>query len=84
MKKDTHPDYHTIKVVMTDGTEFETRSTWGAAGDTMNFPSRMDRRQSAPDRPGRQTFTVQEKIRRSGYLSSGHDLIVAFCSAKGR
>jgi len=22
MKKDVHPDYHTIKVVMTDGTEF--------------------------------------------------------------
>ena len=37
MKKDTHSDYHTIKVVMTDGTEFETRSTWGAAGDTMNL-----------------------------------------------
>ena len=37
MKKDTHPDYHTIKVVMTDGTEFETRTTWGAAGDTMNL-----------------------------------------------
>ena len=37
MKKEIHPDYHTIKVVMTDGTEFETRSTWGAAGDTMNL-----------------------------------------------
>ncbi|MDO7549043.1 MAG: 50S ribosomal protein L31, partial [Candidatus Pelagibacter ubique] len=28
MKKDIHPDYHTIKVEMTDGTQFETRSTW--------------------------------------------------------
>ena len=37
MKKDIHPDYHTIKVVMTDGTEFETRSTWGSEGDTMNL-----------------------------------------------
>ncbi len=37
MKKDVHPDYHTIKVVMTDGTEFETRTTWGAEGDTMNL-----------------------------------------------
>jgi large subunit ribosomal protein L31 len=27
MKPDLHPDYHTIKVVMTDGTEFTTRST---------------------------------------------------------
>ena len=35
MKKDVHPDYHEIKVVMTDGTEFQTRSTWGEPGDTM-------------------------------------------------
>lgn len=32
MKKDTHPDYHEITVVMTDGTEFKTRSTYGAPG----------------------------------------------------
>ncbi|MEE9314819.1 MAG: 50S ribosomal protein L31 [Rhizobiaceae bacterium] len=37
MKADTHPDYHTIKIVMTDGTEYETRSTWGKEGDTMNL-----------------------------------------------
>jgi len=37
MKKDIHPDYHTIKVVMTDGTEYMTRSTWGKEGDTMNL-----------------------------------------------
>jgi large subunit ribosomal protein L31 len=37
MKSETHPDYHTIKVVMTDGTEFLTRSTWGKPGDTMNL-----------------------------------------------
>ncbi len=37
MKKDIHPDYHTIKVVMTDGTEFETRSTFGAEGDTLTL-----------------------------------------------
>ena len=29
MKAEIHPDYHTIKVVMTDGTEYLTRSTWG-------------------------------------------------------
>ena len=33
MKKNIHPDYHKIKVVMTDGTEFETRSTWGKEND---------------------------------------------------
>src|SRR5690554_6793805 len=37
MKADIHPDYHTIKVVMTDGTEYLTRSTWGKEGDTMNL-----------------------------------------------
>lgn len=37
MKQDIHPDYHTIKVVMTDGSEFTTRSTWGSEGDTLNL-----------------------------------------------
>jgi large subunit ribosomal protein L31 len=35
MKTDVHPDYHMIKVQMTDGTVFETRSTWGKEGDTL-------------------------------------------------
>ncbi|MBB3064821.1 MULTISPECIES: 50S ribosomal protein L31 [Limibacillus] len=37
MKTDIHPDYHTIKVIMTDGTEFETRSTMGKEGDTLRL-----------------------------------------------
>jgi large subunit ribosomal protein L31 len=37
MKSDIHPDYHTIKVVMTDGTEYFTRSTYGKAGDTLQL-----------------------------------------------
>lgn len=37
MKKDIHPDYHTIKVVMTDGSEYETRSTWGKEGDSLQL-----------------------------------------------
>lgn len=37
MKKEGHPDYHTIKVQMTDGTVFETRSTWGSEGDTLQL-----------------------------------------------
>ena len=37
MKKDIHPEYHTIKVVMTDGSSFETRSTYGEAGATLNL-----------------------------------------------
>ena len=31
-KKDIHPDYHEITVVMTDGSTFQTRSTYGEAG----------------------------------------------------
>jgi large subunit ribosomal protein L31 len=34
-KAGIHPDYHLIKVQMTDGTVFETRSTWGKEGDTL-------------------------------------------------
>ena len=37
MKKNLHPDYHKIKVVMTDGTEFETMSTWGKEGSTLKL-----------------------------------------------
>ena len=37
MKKDTHPDYHEINVVMTDGTSFKTRSTWGKPGGTLKL-----------------------------------------------
>ena len=37
MKKDIHPDYHTINVVMTDGTTYQTRSTYGKEGDTLQL-----------------------------------------------
>lgn len=37
MKTGIHPDYHTIKVVMTNGTEYFTRSTLGKEGDTLNL-----------------------------------------------
>lgn len=37
MKKDIHPDYHTLKVTMTDGTTFETKSTYGKEGDTLRL-----------------------------------------------
>ncbi|MFN3075489.1 MAG: 50S ribosomal protein L31 [Alphaproteobacteria bacterium] len=37
MKKDIHPDYHEINVVMTDGSEFTTRSTMGKAGATIRL-----------------------------------------------
>lgn len=37
MKAETHPDYHEITVVMTDGTEYRTRTTWGKEGDVMRL-----------------------------------------------
>lgn len=30
-----HPDYHFITVQMTDGTTYQTRSTYGKDGDTL-------------------------------------------------
>ncbi|HYI69419.1 MAG TPA: 50S ribosomal protein L31 [Skermanella sp.] len=37
MKKEIHPDYHEINIVMTDGSSFQTRSTLGKAGDTLRL-----------------------------------------------
>ena len=37
MKQDTPPDYHVIDVKMTDGTVFQTRSTYGKEGDTLSL-----------------------------------------------
>lgn len=37
MKKDIHPEYHEITVLMTDGTEYKTRSTYGEPGDTLRL-----------------------------------------------
>ncbi|MGD9918852.1 MAG: 50S ribosomal protein L31 [Paenirhodobacter sp.] len=37
MKADTHPEYHFITVKMTDGTEYQTKSTWGKEGDVMSL-----------------------------------------------
>jgi large subunit ribosomal protein L31 len=60
MKPDIHPDYHEIKVVMTDGTEYTTRSTWGKAGDTLHLdidpkthPAWTGGQQQLVDRGGR-------------------------------
>ncbi len=37
MKKDIHPDYHEITIIMTDGSKYKTRSTMGKAGDTLKL-----------------------------------------------
>ena len=35
MKTEIHPEYHAITIKMTDGSTYETRSTWGKEGDQM-------------------------------------------------
>jgi large subunit ribosomal protein L31 len=60
MKAQIHPDYHVINVVMTDGTQYQTRSTWGTEGQTMNLeidpnshPAWTGGNQQIMDRAGR-------------------------------
>src|SRR5450631_2313720 len=72
MKPEIHPDYHTIKVVMTDGTEYLTRSTYGKEGDTLNLdidskshPAWTGGAQQLLDRGGR-VSRFQKKF--SGFL----------------
>ncbi len=60
MKQDTHPDYHFIEVVMTNGTRFKTRSTYGKKGDVLQLdvdptshPAWTGGSQTLVDRAGR-------------------------------
>ena len=60
MKSEGHPDYHFVKVVMTDGTEYQTRSTYGKEGDTITLdidpkthPAWTGGNQNLMDRGGR-------------------------------
>lgn len=60
MKSDIHPDYHFIKVIMTDGSEYLTRSTYGEDGaalqldiDPNTHPAWTGGQQQLLDRAGR-------------------------------
>ena len=60
MKKDLHPDYHPVTVVMTDGSEYMTRSCAGSSGDRINLdidprthPAWTGGQQTLLDRGGR-------------------------------
>lgn len=37
MKKDIHPAYHDVAIVMTDGEKRTVRSTYGKPGDTIHL-----------------------------------------------
>ena len=72
MKPGIHPDYHPIKVTMTDGSEYTTRSTWGKAGDNLQLdidskthPAWTGGHQQLLDRGGRLS-RFQKKF--SGFL----------------
>src|SRR5207302_5030557 len=72
MKAEIHPNYHTITVVMTDDTEYQTRSTWGKEGDKLNLdidpkshPAWTGGSQQILDRGGR-VSRFQKKF--SGFL----------------
>ena len=72
MKAEIHPNYHMITVVMTDGTEYQTRSTWGKEGDKLNLdidskshPAWTGGAQQMLDRGGR-VSSFQKKF--SGFL----------------
>ncbi len=60
MKKEGHPDYHLITVTMTDGTTFETKSTYRTEGavlsldiDPNTHPAWTGGNQTLLDRGGR-------------------------------
>jgi len=60
MKPEGHPDYHFITVVMTDGTKYQTRSTYQKEGATLNLdidskshPAYTGGQQTLMDRGGR-------------------------------
>ncbi len=60
MKPKIHPNYHMITVVMTDGSKFDTRSTYGRPGDTLHLdidakshPAWTGGQQQIVDRGGR-------------------------------
>jgi large subunit ribosomal protein L31 len=60
VKQDIHPNYHTITVVMTDGSTYQTRSTYGKEGarlqldvDPKTHPAWTGGGQTLVDRGGR-------------------------------
>ena len=37
MKKEIHPKYHKIEIQLTDGSKFQTRSTYGKEGEILKL-----------------------------------------------
>ena len=60
MKKNIHPNYHTIKVEMTDGTQFETKSTWGKENEVLK--SEIDPKSHSAWTGGKQNLRDKGRI----------------------
>lgn len=60
MQKGIHPNYHFVEVVLSDGTTYKTRTTWGEPGqkltldiDPSTHPAWTGGQQQLIDRGGR-------------------------------
>ena len=62
MKKKIHPNYHTIKVEMTDGSQFETKSTWGSEGEVLKLE--IDPKSHSAWTGGKQKLLDKGRVRR--------------------
>jgi large subunit ribosomal protein L31 len=65
-KETDHPDYHFIKVVMTNGTEYTTRSTYGKEGDTLNLDIDPNTHPAWTGGPQQLRVALQLEVRRPG------------------
>jgi large subunit ribosomal protein L31 len=77
MKAGIHPNYHVIKVVMTDGSEFMTRSTYGEANATLHLD--ID-----PKTHPAWTGGAQQLLDRGGRLSRFNSRFGNLAMAKGK
>ena len=69
MKKKIHPNYHKINVVMTDGSKFETMSTWGKEGESLKLD--IDSKSHPAWIGGSQKILDKEGIKQVDYIISG-------------
>jgi len=80
MKKNIHPKYHKIKVEMTDGTQFETKSTWGAEGEILKLE--IDPKSHAAWTGGKQKLMDKGRIskfnKKFQNFTSGNNLFFLF------
>src|SRR5882724_3210608 len=75
MKEAIHPDYHKITVVMTDGTKYETRSTWGKEGEVLQLDV---------DPKSHPAWTGGVNLRKTGQMEKFQNKFAAFGAAAAK